>query len=514
MSSVSNSTRSRVTRSQSRAASEQALSSTGSDRAAWKGTKNYGVKPRGAAEQAEEDARTQATASQIDAGVDSGVAVGAPMPTLGEEDEDAGSVNSGAAHGSVSYRIENRRGILLTEIKSFRDPNSPEHKGVVDWRDSAQPVAVQSRRSVVLPRRQLKWKDHILDWIEWTAFHVRPAIVNWWPFVRMLLLLSSAVLIVWLLQDRKSAMDFYGQPSNSSIAGMQAKINTIAYQSHSGYLGHNKRIEQHDNRLTKVEKELAAQKILIDKLTAAPVRKIDYFDYRQGARVDPYLTSPRYSPTPLASQNTRPIINKLFSIFGVTITEHPYDHTEFVDEYPNIDAKSRSRINLPRFCAPSTRGKLQYTKIMPRAIIPTELVLSYHPKDEMMLMGAAPKEVQLWIEVKNRTAIAAIAHHVQILHPSILRNKPSKQGLTLDDKQALGRDWIPVGQWKYDINSPHFTQTFRIGIDLAEFDIKVTKAAMRVNSNWGAQDVTCFCQAALHGVDVSGIKEPLERLWD
>lgn len=114
-----------------------------------------------------------------------------------------------------------------------------------------------------------------------------------------------------------------------------------------------------------------------------------------------------------------------------------------------------------------TSGRMQLAVKLPRPIVPTELVIEYWRKDEVIVAGIAPRDVELWVED--------------------------------------GKKLVLAGKWIYNIHANQEAQKFPVALA----DIAVQRVAIRIATNWGAANKTCLVRAKLHGIDKSGIEEKL-----
>ena len=167
---------------------------------------------------------------------------------------------------------------------------------------------------------------------------------------------------------------------------------------------------------------------------------------------------------------------------------------------------------LDRWCAPRTPfGKLQITVQLDRAITPTELIVEHASKDVSPIghMGTAPKEIEIWIQVKDDDVRMKAAVMIDSSYPELWRDT-SRQGRELAIAQTLSFDYIPISRFVYNIHDKSETQAFQIMLPLSEYGVKTESVAVRVNSNWGDEDFTCLNRLSMHGVDASGIVRPLD----
>lgn len=249
------------------------------------------------------------------------------------------------------------------------------------------------------------------------------------------------------------------------------------------------------------------------------LRQINWFSYDLGARAIPHLSSPtEYFQKEQAK--TKPIRTlrkpRWWNFWGGR-----FETFEVVEGEPNIPVKFEKidygpnsalqpwRENEPRYCTP---GKLQLAVKLPRPITPLNLVMEYYLKDEVLAVGAAPKEVELWIPISDNAAHAAVVLAVTDLYPGILAVERSAR--FLEQNRALDSNWVPVGRWTYDIYANEIAQKFHLHVDLESHGIAVDEIVVRVNSNWANRDVTCVVRTRMYGIDQSGMHEKLDARRD
>ena len=231
-----------------------------------------------------------------------------------------------------------------------------------------------------------------------------------------------------------------------------------------------------------------------------PKQQINWFLPGWGAVIDPHLSSP------IATTEC----DKTWSFL-------PWKSSNACEEkalsQPHMSALTAwDDPGADRWCAPRSGGKLQLTVELPRNVAPTELVVEYGHKDETPEggMGAAPKEIELWILVEDDDMRNTIGNVLTRMHPHLLMES-SPQDKTLSAEQALGSNWVPIGRWIYNIHDHQNIQSFKVPISLHEYGVHTAKVAFRVNSNWGNVMFTCINRLRLHGKDVTGIFEELEE---
>ena len=241
-------------------------------------------------------------------------------------------------------------------------------------------------------------------------------------------------------------------------------------------------------------------------ITPKPKQQVNWFLPGYGAVIDPHLSSP-IATTECDTTNSfwlwnyfSPCVNKPLS--------QPHMSALTAWEDPGAD----------RWCAPRSGGKLQLTIELSRNVAPTELIVEYGAMDATPAggMGAAPKQIELWIQIEDDKMRAIIGDVISRMHSHLLKES-SPQDKTLSPAQALGDDWVPIGRWAYNIYEHDNVQSFRVPISLHAYGIHTAKVAVRVNSNWGNVMFTCINRLRLHGRDVTGITEALDedfRGWE
>lgn len=283
-------------------------------------------------------------------------------------------------------------------------------------------------------------------------------------------------------------------------------------------------------RLDKLEEQVA-HLAEIAVLKDSRSHQINWFSFDLGARANPYLSSP-YTRRPNLKIKGRWSL-KWKDIRSAWKSSQQLEHLPPPPPPPLLckgDGLGSNTINPnaaltpysefePRYCAPlAGRGKLQLAVITPRPIIPTELVVDHFRKDEVLCVGSAPKEVELWIEIKDdsdgdgdaENLREDIRHRIRAIYPDIFSRTYTQKDRLLDPKLALGPEWVPVGRWIYQISSHENVQYFGIPLDLASMGVVARQHVVRVNSNWGNVDRTCLVRVGLHGKDASIPNEYLE----
>jgi SUN domain-containing protein 1/2 len=207
------------------------------------------------------------------------------------------------------------------------------------------------------------------------------------------------------------------------------------------------------------------------------LQKPNYFSLGLGAVIDPTLTSATFSNDP------RPYAN-IARRFALSRPRSP-------------PRAALDRWDEPGDCwcaapNPSMNGQAQLTIIIPYPVYPQQVTIEHLP---MSMMPAkkitnAPRTVELWVETDQ---------HAQYQYSH--REGTCQQGPA---------GWTCLGSFTYNIHASNHQQTFDLD---ALSSVPVTKAMLRVTSNWGA-DHTCLYRVRLHGRDAAEDHQYGVRLSD
>ena len=345
---------------------------------------------------------------------------------------------------------------------------------------------------------QLTQGDRMVGFLQWGSdLHGRnPVYVPHLPFSEFGVIVKSIIctiiaLALWSLFLRP----YFLGPQINSLA-KNGTHQQLVYDPDYGY-----NFGRLNIRIGKLEQHLQKLHLGSQSFQPTPKHQVNWFTQGFGASIDAHLSSPTASvcdPT-----------WKLYPwnwLFGRKCPEFPLSPPQMMAlqswEDPAFD----------RWCAPRSGGKLQLVIDLERTIAPTELVVEHVAKDASPAgyMGAAPKEVEVWIEMEDDNIRSTVADAIGRMWPGFLEDS-SPQGKELSIEQTLGKGWLPIGRWIYNIYEEDNIQTFKIPLPLRDYGVQTTKIAIRVNSNWGDVDVTCVNRLRLHGHDTSGLVEELEE---
>ncbi|KAF7169136.1 hypothetical protein CNMCM6106_004127 [Aspergillus hiratsukae] len=188
------------------------------------------------------------------------------------------------------------------------------------------------------------------------------------------------------------------------------------------------------------------------------------------------------------------------------------------------------------WCSAPRNGVSQLALHLSRPIVPEEVVVEHIPKHATLNPGAAPKEMELWVQYTINKSTSSdppteagsaawyksyldrlLSFESKVLeteyrspmlserfslHDYIMgylrpayRNEPED---AYWNATTLGPTFYRVGKWKYDINGPHHIQEFSLDAIIDQPDIRVDRVVFRAKSNWGA-NFTCLYRLKLFG---------------
>lgn len=247
--------------------------------------------------------------------------------------------------------------------------------------------------------------------------------------------------------------------------------------------------QRYETLLDRVEKmEDAFRGVPIQHVEPEPIR-VNYFSRGLGAMIDPHLTSPSNKHNYQAR------------------AWHRWGFGTYLGQVP-----SPADVLMPWddvgdcWCAAPSDGKSQIAVMLPHRIVPTHLVVEHIPKGATLGIGAAPKDLELWVQIlddKQRDSIQAGANDVLRWSRKGSKDQTEVAPTTrLDEfeaKKSLDHTWVRLASFRYDVDAPQHIQTFKIDVELDYWGLAANKVAVRVKENWGPSDFTCLYRLKLYG---------------
>lgn len=180
---------------------------------------------------------------------------------------------------------------------------------------------------------------------------------------------------------------------------------------------------------------------------------------------------------------------------------------------PNSVLKAPGEPGTPMYCGPGGTdrgGKLQVGIATPSVITPVTLTIEHFNKNEVLNIGSAPREVELWIALEDESIRGAVRKEIIQYYPDIFTRQSSQGTSRLIQKPLNESVWVPIGQWTYNIWAAEQVQDFQPPIYLNLLNVTSNHFVVRVNSNWGNKAETCLAQVRLQGI-ARGRQESLEQ---
>ena len=219
------------------------------------------------------------------------------------------------------------------------------------------------------------------------------------------------------------------------------------------------------------------------------VHKVNYFSTGLGAVVDPWLTSPT-KPSKLVHAFPAGLVSRFFG-WNTIVLREAFAPVEALGPWQDIG---------DCWCAPPAKGKAQIGVILPRDIVPTELVIEHIPRDATLDIGAAPKDVELWVQITDPQDREAVENAASARFQPDGGSAVAAQASQDYHVRALDESWVRIGSWRYDIFTRENVQTFPVPIDLDNFGVRINKVVVRAKENWGDRDYVCLYRLRLHGL--------------
>ncbi|KAL7411860.1 hypothetical protein BDY24DRAFT_123771 [Mrakia frigida] len=149
-------------------------------------------------------------------------------------------------------------------------------------------------------------------------------------------------------------------------------------------------------------------------------------------------------------------------------------------------------------CWPFAGSKGQLGILLARKVLVTEITIEHAARAVSFDMDAAPRDVEVWGMVEGAENQAKVAAY-QARKAEELANLPP--GSELDEPVASlppSPNYILLGSFTYDIDSPNHRQTFAVPEAIKELQVPTGIVVVRIGSNYGA-DYTCLYRVRVHG---------------
>jgi SUN domain-containing protein 1/2 len=260
---------------------------------------------------------------------------------------------------------------------------------------------------------------------------------------------------------------------------MAAQVDERVFQAVQGQASQIKAIAQTEAKKAMIDSirlHTLAQSNLLTNYELN-LQKANHFSLGLGAVVVPTLTSATFLDDPSP-----------FAIFGRRLP---------LSRHRNPPKAALDRWEEPGDCwcaapNPAMNGQAQLTVALARPVFPQQVTIEHLPMTMMpgKKISNAPRSMELWVET-DQSAEYQYSH----------REGSCQEGPA---------GWTCLGSFRYNIHASNHQQTFDLD---AQSSVPVSKAMLRVTSNWGA-DHTCLYRVRLHGKDAAEDHEYRVRLND
>lgn len=253
------------------------------------------------------------------------------------------------------------------------------------------------------------------------------------------------------------------------------------------------RIEKLENAVYKLASESSVAGI------SAIRHQVNWFAPGNGAVANPRLSSPVY--TKCQDSQSLSWYERLIGATRCTPASHM--HGQALRPWSEPE---------DFYCGAPSGGRLQLGVLTQRPVAPTELVIEHMPKSASIHIGTAPRDVELWINIPDTGVRLSVIRALALDWDSVGLVDNASSAFVPESYRALVSTYLRVGRWVYNIWEDNHVQSFHIPADLEELGVKATDFAVRVYSNWDAEDKgpVCIYRARLHGHDMSGIVEQVK----
>ena len=237
------------------------------------------------------------------------------------------------------------------------------------------------------------------------------------------------------------------------------------------------RLDRMDKRVAVLEDPRTHVTVQMEGKPHYSLRIANWFSVGQGARIDPYNTSPRAG----AKRNW---YQSIFAALNPSIVSPnpPITALQIWDEAGECWCTEPSK----------TFDPPQIAIMIPKKIYPEVLVIDHIPAAGTFDIAAAPKNFELWADAGTKEAAERF---YDLLHVNITRFNRHLCG----EKPAAGDGWVCIREGFYDIHHRYnYVQEFEMWENMKALNFPVNKVIVRFDTNWGA-DHTCIYRLRMTG---------------
>ncbi|CRG83855.1 hypothetical protein PISL3812_01211 [Talaromyces islandicus] len=346
-----------------------------------------------------------------------------------------------------------------------------------------------------------------------------------WSLVAIAMLIPVATIAVYFFSDKLT-------PSSNPFArrsATYAPLNETENRIISQLTGEVDRLEVQLSSMSRDVHRLGSeQRRVVEQITAVQpvsetIAKINFLSLGLGARVDSMLTSPSIG---------------IRRTFMRRVSENIFGSKLPRPNPPEIALQPWEDVGDCWCAAPGKNGQAQLGVQLGQRAVLDEVVVEHIPFGASPRPDLAPREMELWVRFKphhgkpgapsttetpitstsgktgwfGRTSSSQSSSPASSQTPSpplslssllkmimtTLRNAyPGEPESAYSDDRLLGPSFFRVGKWEYD-QTAESVQHFALDAVVDVPMLRVDKAVVRVNSNWGGNH-TCLYRVKLHG---------------
>ncbi len=318
------------------------------------------------------------------------------------------------------------------------------------------------------------------------------AAADWETFIQH----NEAKMQAW--QSERFAQDFERQLDAASKHGVlvpRAEVMKLIRQNleelqpvvsdevNSWFLRQEKRQSQaNGNSMEKFKKMLstahleALAYVNIQKSLMLSFQNVNHFSLKQGAVINPALTSPTYI---FGTERAGIFKRSILRVVGYSLPLPP----------PPTEALTKWDEAGDCWCSPSKGSGygVQLAVLMANDLYPEQVVVEHIPSKGTLDPGSAPKDMDILAKIEGVDAQNVVGELSEKLWPNV------------ETVSGMDESWIRIGKWTYDAESEgNHVQIFPVNLDLKRLRVSTRQLIVRARTNYGA-DRTCIYRVRVHG---------------
>jgi hypothetical protein len=205
------------------------------------------------------------------------------------------------------------------------------------------------------------------------------------------------------------------------------------------------------------------------------LQRPNHFSFGLGAVINPSVTSPTYAFAKERAWWPKRLI--LWGIgYGIPAPNPPAEALRKWDEAGDC------------WCSPAkgSGAGVQLGVLMANDLFPKEVVIEHIPKSATLDSASAPHEMELLARIDGFNAQGIVGELSDKIFPYA-------------HESHLGKEWILIGTWRYDMEDAPHVQHFYPQLDLQSLGVSTRQLVVRAKSNQGDSDHTCLYRVRVHG---------------